>query len=185
VFFLIESIKWQHISFQYLHDLAIATYIGGAVAMEFILGPAQRSIPPAQAQVMGQKTANRFLWLVWGSLVVIIITGLLRLWRLSMLDADWPFFHSPLDFSHSYGRTVFMLLGIWAILAINGTIITFYLRPRLAGRFSSQTSATQVQRGQQAKIQAAHWVEILTRVDLGLALLAALLGASLAFGGVW
>jgi uncharacterized membrane protein len=178
-------VKWQFISYQFLHDLSIATYIGGAIAMECVLGPAQRSIPPAQAQVMGQKTADRFLWLVWGSLVLIIVTGLLRLWRLNMLDADWPFFHSPLDFSHSYGRTIFMLLGIWVVLVINGALITFYFRPRLAGKFSSQTSATQVQRGQQMKIDAARWVERLTRTDLVLAVVAAFLGASLALGGVW
>ena len=53
---------WTHILLGYIHDLSIAVYFGGAVAMEFVLGPAQASIPPAQAQVMGQKTASRFLW---------------------------------------------------------------------------------------------------------------------------
>lgn len=182
--FLFEFVKWQHITFSYLHALAVATYVGGAVAMEFVLGPAQKSIPPAQAQVMGQKTADRFLWLVWGSLLIIITTGFLRLWRKGMIDGDWPFLHYPLSWDHSYGRTIFAMLAIWSVLAINGLVITFVLRPRLAGRFSSQTSAAQVQRGQQAKIQAAEWVTRLTRLDLALALVAALLGASLGFGGI-
>lgn len=181
--FLFEFVKWQHITFSYVHALAVAVYVGGAVAMEFVLGPAQKSIPPAQAQVMGQKTADRFLWLVWGSLTLIIVSGLLRLWRMQMIDGDWPFFHYPLSWDHSYGRTVFALLGIWTVLCINGFLITFVLRPRLAGKFSAQASAAQAQRGQQSKVQAAEWVTRLTRADLVLAVVAALLGASLKFGG--
>ena len=84
-----------HTLLGYIHDLSIAVYLGGAVAMEFVLGPAQASIPPAQAQVMGQKTSDRFLWLAWGSLLLILITGVLRLERLDMLNWTWPLEAGP------------------------------------------------------------------------------------------
>lgn len=181
---LFETLKWQFITYGFLHDIAIAVYIGGAVAMEFVLGPAQKSIPPAQAQIMGQKTADRFLWLVWGSLLVIIVTGFLRLEQLGMIGSGWPFFQGRLDWDFSYGRTIFAMLAIWLVLLINGIIITFFLRPRLAGRMSSGVSSTQATRTQDSQISAAQWVERLSRADLALALTAALLGASLKLGGI-
>jgi len=168
----------------FTHDIAIAVYIGGAIAMEYVLGPAQSSIPPAQAQVMGQKTADRFLWLVWGSLSLILVTGILRLERSGMISGEWPFFSSPLVLSHSYGRTVFAMFLIWCLLVINGLIITFVLRPRLAGKLSSRTSASGVAAAQGSKMQAATWVQRLTRFDIVAALVTALFGASLRWGGM-
>ena len=182
--------KWKDLSiglnvlYSFIHDIAIAVYIGGAVAMEYVLNPAQRAIPPAQAQVMGQKTADRFLWLVWGSLGLILLTGTLRLERLQMLDWEWPFFSDAMTLSGSYGRTVLAMFIIWCILAINGLIITFVLRPRLAGKLSARTTASGVAAAQGSKIQAATWVERLTRFDIVAALTAALLGVSLASGGM-
>jgi uncharacterized membrane protein len=181
---LFASLKWEFITYGFVHDVAIAVYIGGAVAMEFVLGPAQKSIPPAQAQIMGQKTADRFLWLVWGSLLFIILTGFLRLEQMGMIGSDWPFFQGRLDWDLSYGRTIFAMLAIWLVLVINGIIITFILRPRLAGRMSSGVSSAQATRRQDSQISAAQWVERLSRIDLTLLLIAALLGASLKLGGI-
>jgi uncharacterized membrane protein len=168
----------------FTHDVAIAVYIGGAIAMEYVLAPAQAAIPPAQAQVMGQKTADRFLWLVWGSLAVILITGTLRLERAGMITLEWPFFSSPLVLTESYGRTVFVMFLIWVILVVNGLLITYFFRPRLAGKLSARTSAAGVAAAQDSKMQAATWVQRLTRFDIVAALLAALLGASLRWGGM-
>ena len=167
-----------------LHDLSIAMYIGGAIAMEYVLGPAQNSIPPAQAQVMGQKTANRFLWIVWGSLGVIIVTAILRLEKLGHLAWSWPFVQSSLGLDTDYGRTIWAMLALWCVLVANGLIMTFYLRPRLAGKLKAGTSSAGVQASQQTKIEAAKWVERLTRADIVIAVLIALGGASLRFNGI-
>ncbi|MCC7366280.1 MAG: CopD family protein [Dehalococcoidia bacterium] len=175
---------WQHIIFGYLHDIAIAVYFGGAVAMEFVLGPAQASIPPAQAQVMGQKTADRFLWLVWGSLALIFVTGVLRLARMEMLSWSWPFVEDPLVLSESYGRTLLAMVLLWCVLVVNGALITFVFRPRLAGKLTPGTGGAQLAAAQTAKIQAATWVQRLTRIDIGVTLLIALMGASLGWGGL-
>lgn len=179
-----EWIKWQHLLFAFVHDIAIAVYIGGAISMELVLGPAQNSIPPAQAQVMGQKSADRFLWLVWGSLGFIIVSGIARVWRMNMLEGSWPFVADIMKLDVSYGRTIWAMFGIWILLVINGLIITFVLRPRLSGKMSAGVSAQRAAADRDIRMRAAHQVEILTRVDIGLALLAALLGASLKLGGV-
>lgn len=174
-----------HVIYAFLHDLAIAAYIGGAIAMEYVLGPAQSSIPPAQAQVMGQKTADRFLWVVWGSLGVIIVTAILRLEKLGHISfTDPPFVQSSLGLGEDYGRTVWAMLILWCVLVVNGLIMTFYLRPRLAGRLKAGTTAASVQASQQMKMEAAKWVERITRTDIVIAILIAVGGASLKFGGI-
>lgn len=173
-----------HTFLGYFHDLSIAVYLGGAVAMEFVLGPAQASIPPAQAQVMGQKTSDRFLWLAWGSLLLILVTGVLRLERLDLLDWTWPFFKSPLVLSEDYGRTVFVMFVLWCALAVNGALVTFRFRPRLAGKITPGTSAAQVTANQGARLEAATWIQRLTRADLVIVVVIALLGASLKWGGL-
>ena len=175
---------WLNIIYGYVHDLSVAVYIGGAVAMEFVLGPAQASIPPAQAQIMGQKTGARFTWIAWGALLTILITGVLRLQHMEMITASWPFFESPLVLSESYGRTVFVMFLLWCGIAANGLVIAFVLRPRLEGRIRPGTTAAQATASQGAKLAAATWTQRLTRLDLGLAVLIALFGASLKWGGL-
>lgn len=164
----------------YLHVLGVATYLGGAIVMEFVVGPAQKAIPPAQAQVMGLKTADRFLAFAWGALGLILASGLLRLATLHNLGL----LASARLWQTSYGRTLLAMVILWAVLVVNGAIITFVLRPKLAGRMSSRVSAAQASAGQDAKIKAAAWTARLARVDLGIVLVVALLGSSLKFGGV-
>ena len=174
---------WRMIIWGFLHVGAVAAYVGGAFAMEWILGPAQRSIPPAQAQVMGEKTSGRFLWVVWIALAVILITGVLRLEQLGRMSFSWPFFEAGMSLSYGYGRTVLALFIIWCVLVINGAIITFVLRPRLTGKLKARTSSSQVSATQTSRMEAATWVERITRVDLVLAVIAILLGSSLRWGG--
>ncbi len=180
---------WLKSLYAFLHDIGFATYIGGAIAMEYVLGPAQASIPPAQAQVMGQKTADRFLWLVWGSLALILVTAVLRLngtfvAGITELDFNSPFTHGRLTLSIGYGQTLLVLFLIWCVLVINGLLITFVFRPRLTGRLGTGTTAAGVSAAQNQKLQAAEWIQRLTRADLVLALIAAVLGASLKYGGL-
>ena len=175
---------WTHILLGYIHDLSIAVYFGGAVAMEFVLGPAQASIPPAQAQVMGQKTSSRFMWLAWGSLLLILITGFFRLEQLDMITWTWPFFESPLVLSESYGRTVLAMFLLWCLLAVNGLLILFRFRPRLEGRITPGIAAAQVAASQQGRMEAATWIQRLTRTDMAVTVVIALMGASLKWGGL-
>lgn len=174
---------WQHVIYGFLHDVGIAVYIGGAISMEFVLGPAQGSIPPAQAQVMGQKTADRFLWFVWGSLGLIIVTAILRLEKIGHMEWAWPFFNDSMKLSSDYGRTVWTMFFLWCVLVVNGLIITFVLRPRLQGKLGSGAGAAHLAASQSAKMQAATWVQRITRADMVIAVTIALLGASLKWGG--
>jgi uncharacterized membrane protein len=176
--------EWLILTTGFVHDLSIAVYLGGAVAMEFILGPAQRAIPPAQAQIMGEKTSARFLMLVWISLILILITGLMRLYFKGLIGGE-NLFRAPLGLHYTYGRTVFSLGVVWLLLAVNGALITFVLRPALTGKMSAGVSQVQVNQSRDSMQRAAAWIERLTRADLVLAVIAVLLGASLLRGGLF
>lgn len=169
---------WSILILGFVHDLSVAVYVGGAVAMEFVLAPAQAAIPPAQAQIMGEKTSNRFLVLVWSSLALILITGLLRLQMNGMLNSD------GLSLSDSYGRTLWAMLFFWLVLAINGGLITFIFRPTLQGKLQPGSSQSSANQNRDAKMKAATWIQHLTRADLVIAVLVTLLGASLVRGGL-
>lgn len=175
--------KFMLVTSAFLHDLAVATYVGGAIAMEFILGPAQRSIPPAQAQVMGEKTSERFLLIVWISLILILLTGVWRFYLKGLMGGA-TFFVPPLTLEFAYGRTALGLFVVWIVLAVNGALITFVFRPRLTSRMAAGVSQSQAASGRDSMMAAATWIEWLTRIDLALALLAVLLGASLVWGGL-
>lgn len=164
----------------YLHVLGVAVYLGGSIIMEFVVGPAQKAIPPAQAQVMGKKTADRFLVFVWSALGLIVISGIMRLYS----TGTEMFITGAALWDNSYGRTLLAMVILWCVLVINGSIITFVLRPRLVGRTGAGVSATQVTAHQEGQMKAAEWVERISRIDLGIALVVALLGTALQFGGI-
>lgn len=164
----------------YLHVLGVATYLGGSIIMEFVVGPAQKAIPPAQAQVMGKKTADRFLVFAWSALALIVVSGVLRLYT----TKTQMFITGSALWDNSYGRTLLTMVLLWCVLVANGSIITFVLRPKLVGRTGAGVSAAQVQTHQQGQINAAQWVERLTRIDLAIAMVVALLGTALQFGGI-
>lgn len=164
----------------YLHVIGVATYLGGSIVMEFVVGPAQKAIPPAQAQVMGKKTADRFLVFAWSALALILLSGILRLYTFS---DEGLLFGTPL-WETPKGRTLMTMVILWCVLVVNGSIITFVLRPKLAGRSGAGASAAQAQSHQQGQVNAAVWLERITRVDLGIAFVVALLGTSLQFGGI-
>lgn len=165
-----NGFDWGVLILGFVHDLSVAVYVGGAVAMEFVLAPAQAAIPPAQAQIMGEKTSNRFLVLVWSSLALILLTGLLRLQINGMLNAD------GLALSDSYGRTLWAMLFFWVVLAINGALITFVLRPTLQGKLKSGSNQASANQDREAKMKAATWIQHLTRADLVIAVLVTLWG---------
>lgn len=169
---------WAMLMLVFLHDLSVAVYVGGAVAMEFVLAPAQAAIPPAQAQIMGEKTSNRFLILVWTSLALILITGLLRLQMNDMLNGE------ALTLSVAYGRTLWTMLFLWVVLAINGALITFVFRPTLQGKLKSGSNQSRATQDRDAKMKAATWIQHITRADLVIAVIVTLLGASLSRGGL-
>ncbi len=61
-----------------LHILATAVWIGGASFVHFILKSASRSIDPQQAGKLFGLVAKRFSKVAWGSIIVLLITGVMK-----------------------------------------------------------------------------------------------------------
>lgn len=173
--------KFWYVVATYLHLIGMAAYVGGAIVMEFVVGPAQKAIPPAQAQVMGEKTATRFLQIAWASLGLLLLSGILQI----LAAGNDPLLRGEGLLATSYGRTLLAMVVLWVVLVVNGAIITFVLRPRLTGKMGAQTGAAQVQVRQQEMLRAAERLQLVTRIDLGIALVLPLIGAGLLRGGIF
>lgn len=169
----------------FLHIVAMAAYAGGAFVMEFVLTPAQAAIPPAQARVVGEKTSQRYLWVAWIALVTLAVTCVARLVITHQLAFTPPFFRDRLNLGDPYGRTTLALFLVWSIMVVNGLILTFRIRPQLATKFSASTTAQEVAATQARQEGAALWASRIVRMDLGLAVVAIVLGVSLRFGGLF
>lgn len=169
---------WVSVLASYLHLLAVAVYVGGSIAMELVVGPAQRFVPPAQAQVIGQRAADRFLVLVWGALALFPVSGMLLFFSLG----DEHTLSGTKMLTTSYGQTLLTMMLLWVVLVVNGAVITFVLRPRLARRASARSGSAGTAEHLQAMQAAARWVSYITRADLAVALFIVLLGASMAYG---
>lgn len=167
-----------------LHDLAFAVYIGSLLYSEVVLEPAASAIAPAQGAVVRRKAGDRHMIVNWTALVVILVTGVLRLGRLGMLQLPGTFFLKGAVASSSFGQTIFTMFGLWCVLAVLGLIMTFVLRPALVGKIDPTMRAEQRERRQERMVSAARWMTVVLRLDLLVAVTIAVLGASLAQGGV-
>ncbi|MCC6338890.1 MAG: CopD family protein [Acidimicrobiia bacterium] len=169
---------WFGVIATYLHLIAMATYVGGSLIMELVVGHAQKSIPPAQAQVMGEKTADRFLLLAWSALGLLLVSGIMQAYAKSVE----PMLMGDGLFDSGYGWSLFLMIALWAVLVVNGSIMTFVLRPRLKGKMGAQVGAAQVQARQGHLMKTVRQMQWITRADLVIALLVPLAGAGLLHG---
>lgn len=168
----------------FLHIASIAAYAGGAFVMEFVLTPAQKAVPPAQSRIVGEKTSGRYLVVAWTALGMLFITCVARLMLTHLLSLTPPFFRDRLTLGDSYGRTTLALFVVWLVLVSNGLILTFKIRPKLVQKFDPGAGAQTVAATQKDQEKWAAWASRIVRIDLGLAVVAIVLGVSLRFGGL-
>ena len=168
-----------------LHVIGFSVYIGGLFFMEAVLAPAQAAISPAQAGVISKKTGDRQMIVAWSALALIIVTGVLRLDRADRLDFSGTFFLKSNIASSDYGTTIFALFGLWCALVVLGLIMTFVLRPILVGKIPPTLSSDEQKKRQGRMVTAARWMGIVMRADLLLVVVAAVLGVSLRYGGIF
>lgn len=132
--------EWMGIVATYVELLSLATYVGGSFVVELVLAPAQKAIPPSQQQVLGEKIADRLLWLVWPSLGLLLVSAVAQTFPAGTDDVL-----AEGLLSTSYGRTFLAFLVLWAILVVNGIIVTFVLRPKVKARIDPRVGAREAQ----------------------------------------
>ena len=168
----------------FLHILSWSTYVGGALVMELIWRPAQQHLPPSQPAVACQWMGRRYRWIALSTLIGAGISGIGRLVAAGYLSFSWPAFHDPLLLSSAYGRTMLAAAVLWAVLMGLLGLLRLVAHPALHARMKSDMTEDERAAARAAVQKAIRRMDIVLRVDLAGPLLAALVGASLAFGGI-
>lgn len=104
----------------FLHLLATVMWIGGGLYMNLVLMPALNAIePPARGKLMG-AASKRFTILAWGSIIVLLITGLMKT-PTGML----------LNMTETYGITLTVKHVLFLAMVGIATLITWVIVPRM------------------------------------------------------
>src|SRR6185436_6206864 len=108
-----------------VYQLALVVHIYSAIVLvgsmffnAFILGPALRRIPPAQAATGGDKIGAGLRIAGPVSLVLLVVTGMMRLNHMHRLGKffGWSFM------STRYGSRLWLMLLAWLTLAVTRTL---------------------------------------------------------------
>lgn len=163
-----------------LHAIAWATYVGGAITMEWVLRYAQQTMPGSQVGIVCKNAGMRYRWLALACLVVIGITGGLMLLRLD--ESGLP--GRDLSLADSYGRTMLLLVITWAGGMAAVLSMAFWLHPAQRKRSLPEMTAEQVAAERQRVGRAIARMDKALKFELVLAVFSIGLGASLGAGGL-
>jgi uncharacterized membrane protein len=152
----------------WLHVLAAVAWVGGMIFLTLVVVPVERGVQdPRLRYDLVNKIGIRFKYLGWGSIIILIITGLYNaLQKISSWDAL---------VSTGYGKTLLIKVTFVAVMISLSLLHDFYLGPKL------------VQVGKVRKNQVtnlARFLTILARSNLLIGLLVILLAVSLRRGGM-
>jgi uncharacterized membrane protein len=156
--------------------IAWATYVGGAIVMEFVWRPAQRDLPAAQTAVACQVMGRRYRWLALFALVVVAGAGAARVGDRGA--------HDSLALSDPYGRTIAGLAVCWVVVFALVTSMAFVAHPALHVRTPADLDASARAAARAEVARAIRRMDVVLRAELVVALLAVLLGAALRSGGL-
>jgi putative copper export protein len=108
-----------------LHLLAAAVWVGGTVALTFAGVPVIRQLPPEQRGSALRALGRRWRPLGWGSLAVLVVTGLL-------LARDWNAYDPDVLFDTEFGAKLVAKSILVAALVALTVVHDLVLGPRLA-----------------------------------------------------
>ncbi len=166
-----------------IHDFAAATLVGSVIFNYFLLRPSLRLIPPAHAVVIAQRVGSLFTYTGWTSLILLFLSGLLRLYYTGRLG-----FIFTLDlYAHGPGRALALMIFFWLITVLSSTVMTFALRPKLMKKLtvSSNPTLADVEKRRADQIAASGWLDWLQLSNVITAILALIAGVSIAYGGLF
>ncbi len=105
---------------QFFHLLVSVIWIGGMIYTKFVLMPALAAVEPVyRGKILG-VVAKRFTIVAWGSVAVLLITGLLKTPDGMLLDT-----------STEFGRFLLVKHILFGLMILVGGFITFGVAPRL------------------------------------------------------
>jgi uncharacterized membrane protein len=166
-----------------IHDIAAAFWIGSVLFNYFLLRPALLLIPAPHAVVVSQRVGTIFLYSGWTALSLLLLSGLGRLYLMGDLGVLVSF--EILVYGH--GRSLGLMVIAWLVTVANVAIISFILRPRLIQKLavSANPSFADVERRRAAQVTAYRWLERINLINVAVATVALLAGASIVEGGLF
>lgn len=160
-----------------LHALGWAAYIGGAIFMEMAWRPVQEHIPPSQINVLCRRMGQRYRWLALSALALLAVTGV------AMVLAEPATRRPPMSLTNPYWATLAALAACWAALVSLVSAMAVSAHPALHARTPAEMTTEEREAAREKVRRAIHRMDVLLRWELALAVVAALLGASLRFEG--
>lgn len=124
-------LPWLAIAVDWLHALAAAFWLGGALALTLLLGPALKPLDDERRRTAMRAVMLRFSRIVTPLVALIIVSG-----SYNALN----FFVTPADLNTSYGRTLGLKLLMIAPPLLIGGWQHVATRPQLGARLESLVS---------------------------------------------
>lgn len=106
---------------RFVHLLAAVTWIGGMIFIAFVLEPTLRKFALEQRMQLYDAVGRRFLYVGWGSLAVLIATGILN--AVNRIPS-WKFL-----FDSAYGNILLLKLSLVLAMLLISTYHSFILGP--------------------------------------------------------
>ncbi len=163
-----------------VYQLAMVVHIYSAIVLvgsmffnAFILGPALKRIPPAQAATVGDKIGAGLRIAGPVSLVLLVVTGLMRLHQKLLLGKffTWPFM------STRYGSRIWLMFLAWFVLAVTGTLSLAWYEKVLAKKLPFTAGLRDLEERRAAQQKVSDWQERMNYVNLTIGILAVLGGS--------
>jgi len=162
-----------------VHIYSAIVLVGSMFFNAFILGPALKRIPPAQAATVGDKIGGGLRIAGPVTLVLLGVTGFLMLNRFKLIGHffTWSFMTSRT------GLRLWLMFLAWFVLVITGTLSLAWYEKVLARKlpYTAGLRALEERRAAQEKVSA--WQERMNYVNVTIGLLA-VLGGTLYVSGL-
>lgn len=127
----------------WLHILAAAIWIGGMVALGAVLVPVLRNDSSEDSRALLYRSLLRFRWVGWGTLVLLIGTGILLLGHRGY---DWAALWTGRLWAGSWGHLLAEKLGLVAVTLVVSGVHDFVLGPRAVDAMQSAPEAPRTER---------------------------------------
>lgn len=155
-----------------MHIYAAIVLVGAVFFNTVVLMPALRRIPPAHSAVVAQKIGAGLMWLGGAAILLLGVTGFVRLWMLGY----FPAMLSRRALKIASFRWLALMIASWAALFGTGTLSATWYRTILTKKlpYSAGLRELEDRRAEQARVSG--WQDRLAYINLTLAVLAALGG---------
>jgi putative copper export protein len=116
--------------------LAVITWIGGGIFNLFAFSPYLPSIELKQRAILVRRVFTRFLTLAWGSIFIIAVSGLYRVFFVNNMITAEPFLNT------TYGNALLVKLSLVSMMITIVATITFVLFPKISEHLKGHETET-------------------------------------------